>query len=482
MADDASAENEADSIRPAPSVPKPPRASVLIEGEATESPERVGEPAAEAPPVTEPIAESPASAATEASSPIEPEPPAGKSAEPPPPPPPPPSRPGSAFGWGVSGSLIGAVVGAGLALGAAWLFAPWLEPMSELSARQSALETASSAQSAAVKAIEARLSTLEAAEADAAKATALDALETRVGKLEDSSVKPDALAAAVMDARAAHDAATKALALASARPAATSASTSAPPAPDPRVDKLVAETSALSERLAKLEAAPSPSTPQPAAPDPRVTELVADTSALSDQLTKLEAKLSAPKAETRVPVAAPPARDESAGQAIAAIALEQRLRSGQPFAVELAALTRLGADAGEIAALKPYADAGAPNAASLEASFAKVSPAILAAARPAQNSGGGALDKVLERVDSLVRVHPVGEIPGESPDALVSQVAAALHRGQVDAALTTFGRLPEACRKAAGDWPDAARAYEGAQGAARALRDGAIAHLAAAKN
>ena len=200
---------------------------------------------------------------------------------------------------------------------------------------------------------------------------------------------------------------------------------------------------------------------------------------LSDRTAKLETALAAPKSEARV--AAEISQEvDPASQAIAAIALEQRLRAGEPFAAEWAALTRLGADAPSLAALKPYAEAGAPTAAALAASFAKVAPAMLAAVTP--ESTGGPMDKLLDHMRKLVRVHAVGEVPGEEPDALVSQIEAALGRGQVAAAMGAYARLPEAARKASADWAKTAEGRAGADAAARLLRENAIARLAAAKN
>ena len=65
---------------------------------------------------------------------------------------------------------------------------------------------------------------------------------------------------------------------------------------------------------------------------------------LGDRVGKIEGALAAPKTESRVPPTEVAPKSDPAAQAIAALALEQRLRAGEPFAAEWAALSRLGAD------------------------------------------------------------------------------------------------------------------------------------------
>ncbi len=450
-------------------VAKPPAYSAEIEGEATE----IREPSPEPAPL-----------------PQQPEP---RVAEPLPPP------RGRNSGWPFLFAFVGALVGAAAALAATWLYDPRTDQLRDLEARQSVLETASSEQSAATKALETGL----------AKSASVQGLEKRLAALESSRVNPDALLAAQSDATAAREAATKALALAGQASAAGEAPAAAP---DPRIGKLesdvgsldarVADLTGLGDRVAKLEgalAAPKSEAPA-AAPDPRIGKLesdisaldarigklegdfsarVADLTGLGERVGKLEGALAAPKSEARV--AAEISQEvDPASQAVAADALEQRLRTGESFAAEWTALSRLGADAPSLAALKPYAETGAPTATALAASFAKAAPAMLAAIAP--ESTGGAMGKLIDHMRKLVRVHAVGEVAGEDPDALVSQIQAALARGQVAAALGAYAHLPETARKVSADWAKTAEARVQADAAARTLRENAIAHLAAAKN
>src|SRR6202034_4328435 len=143
-------------------------------------------------------------------------------------------------------------------------------------------------------------------------------------------------------------------------------------------------------------------------------------------------------------------------------------------------LSRLGADGAALATLKPYSDTGAPTAAALAASFAKIAPSLVAADNP--ETRDGVMDRMLDHVRKLVRVRAVGEVAGDDPAALVSQIQAALARGQSDQAVGLYARLPEARRKPGADWARIADAGVAADAAAASLRGGAIGRLAAPKN
>jgi hypothetical protein len=228
-----------------------------------------------------------------------------------------------------------------------------------------------------------------------------------------------------------------------------------------------ADLNAINERLKKLESAP----PAQAAASP-------DLSSIENRLAKIESALAAPKNETRAPAdAAAPARADWTGLAVAAQAVSARLASGAPYPTEEAALERLGADPAKIAALKPFAEKGAPTAAALAAGFAKIAPDALKAAAPKES--GGVMDRLMSNMSKVVKITPVGEVRGDDPPALVSQIAAALERGDVGGAMALWARLPEPARKASEDWAAAAQARLAADAAAQGVLNDAMTKLAA---
>jgi hypothetical protein len=367
----------------------------------------------------------------------------------------------------IASAVIGAVVGAVVAGASMWFAGqrPAVDP--DLAARLDRLENSAAAPIAAVDALDKRVGALEAASGGAPDQAAVDAYGQRIAALEAAALSAkaaaDSNANALAEAQAARADAAKALAQASG--AAPNAGGAPAPAPaGPAVD-----VSALEGRMSKLEAAL-------AALDRPPTDL----GPLNQRLDKLEGALAAPKNETRVAADNVPPNRDWAGLAVVAQALNSRLATGAPFVLEQTALEHLGADPAKLAALKPSADKGAPSAAALAADFAKAALAILAASAP--KSGDGVMDRLMANMSKVVRVTPVGEVAGDDPAALVSQISAALDRGQIAQALAAFARLPEPAQQAAQEWAHAAAARAGADAAAQSLLDDALTRLAAAKN
>ena len=359
----------------------------------------------------------------------------------------------------VAGGL-GALFGAALALGAAWLVDPRAAALSAATSHLAALERGAEGQLEANANFDRRLVALEASEAGAAKAAALEALGRRVAALEGAAGQGEAAQAALEEARAARADAAKALALAAGTGQAAPIQGGAPAPFD---------ASALEARIGKLES-------EWAGLKSRETDL----SQFDDRLAKIESALGAPKSGARVAAAQVALNRDGAAEAILAIALNERLNAGAPFAPELTALARLGADDGRMSALRPFADAGAPTPAALGAAFAKIAPDVIAAATPP--GGGGVMDRLLDHMRKLVRVRKVGEAAGDDAEALAPRISAALARGDLSAALEAYHRLPDAARQASRDWAKAAEARQAAGAAAEGLRADAVGRLAGAKD
>jgi hypothetical protein len=412
-------------------------------------------------------------------------------------------------------ALVGALIGVALALGVPYGLGFRFAALGVLESRIAALSGETTNQTEALKTLEARVKAIEMRPTPApapAPAPEVNALAARVAKLEALGLTPDSLAALRADVKAARAAAD------TARPPTTSP----PAAPAAELDALaarVAELEALgltADSLADLradakaaraaaEAASSPTpTPTPAAPDPRIGKLADDETALGQRFAKLsddqgvlrttvgkladdematgarveklEAMLNQPKAETRAPIKTPPAAAPAAA-AVAALILEQRLLRGEPYSEEFATLSRLGADPDALAALKPFADAGAPTPAALEAAFAKIAPSLAA---PPRRESGGFFDKFTASMSALVRVRPAGEIKGDEPAALVTQVEAALGRGDVGAAMALYAKLPDSSRAASAAWAKDGESFVRARAAAEKIIETSLSRLAAA--
>jgi hypothetical protein len=291
------------------------------------------------------------------------------------------------------------------------------------------------------------------------ESTAVAALEKRISALEAGA---GASNTADLDKRV------TALEVASAGNGAASEATQrlATEAKDLRadVDAEKGQLPDLSARVAKLES-----------DAPKANAAGSDLAALAARIDKIEAALAAPKNETRVAEEKLAAADNATAIAITAEVAEERLRSGAAFGPELAALQRMGVDAVALSPLEAVVN-GAPTNSALAASFNAVAPHVLAAT--AQPDTGSVTDRFLAHLHNLVKVRELNETAGDDPQALVSQIEAGSRRGDIGAALAAFDKLPEAARKAAGDWPTLARARQAAEAALQSIREAAVGRLA----
>jgi hypothetical protein len=220
----------------------------------------------------------------------------------------------------------------------------------------------------------------------------------------------------------------------------------------------------LSARVAKLETEM-----------PKTNGAGPDLAALAGRVDKIEAALATPKSETRAAAEKPAAADNATAIAIIAEAFADKLHAGAPFGPELTELERLGVDPAALAPLQAVVN-GAPTNDALAASFSAVAPHVLAAA--SEGDKGSVTDRFLAHIHNLVRVRDLNETAGDDPQALVSQIEAESRRGDIGAALASFDKLPEAARKAAGDWPTVAHARQAADAALQSIREAAIGQLA----
>jgi hypothetical protein len=169
--------------------------------------------------------------------------------------------------------------------------------------------------------------------------------------------------------------------------------------------------------------------------------------------------------------------DRAVRLAVAAGALRTAVERGTSFTAELATAKALGADASALAPLEPFAVGGVPNAEGLARDFDKVEPAMSAAAAP-PSQDGGILGRLQANAERLVRVHPVGDTPGDDPAASLARAGAKAHRGDIAGALAEVEKLPLAVQSPAADWIKAAKARTAAVDAARQLAAKSLAALA----
>jgi hypothetical protein len=138
-------------------------------------------------------------------------------------------------------------------------------------------------------------------------------------------------------------------------------------------------------------------------------------------------------------VTARPKQDANAPSILVmARAIEADLNRGVPYAGELDALSRLGADAKLVEALRPFAEKGAPSPASLAGDFEnELEAAREKVAETTQPANWW--ERLLGYLGQIVRVRHIGIDEAGSP---AGTVEAALSRGDIAAARDAWEALP----------------------------------------
>jgi hypothetical protein len=229
-----------------------------------------------------------------------------------------------------------------------------------------------------------------------------------------------------------------------------------------------------------------------AATPPETKNMVAALEARLDELTqsmaKLQEQLQQPKVGTRATPdvdAGPRAQPAKALTALESLALAQSvqraLERAKPFAAELAALRRLGADSKALAELAPFAEKGAPTPQDLLAYFEPLGKKLRAFENKPPE-GAPLTEQLKHEAQRLVHLRPKGEAAKPTADDLTPKIEKSLARDDLAGAVQAFAALPEATRAQAQEFGETLAARRAAEEAAAALVAGAIGDLDVGKN
>ncbi|KAA3500031.1 hypothetical protein DXM27_18680 [Rhizobium rhizogenes] len=210
-----------------------------------------------------------------------------------------------------------------------------------------------------------------------------------------------------------------------------------------------ADTSALEQRIAALEGGKGEA-PQVDGLAEKITALEAalqsERSAQASATAELTRRLA--DAETKINE---PRDDIEVARAIASAALKAAIDRGGPFLTELDTLSKVTPDDPAIASLQSFAATGVPSRSELMQKFPDVANAMLSAInQPDPNQG--IVQRLTESAFSLVKVRPVGNIEGETPEAMIARMENKLRNGDLQGAALEWNGLPEAARTASADY------------------------------
>ncbi len=206
------------------------------------------------------------------------------------------------------------------------------------------------------------------------------------------------------------------------------------------------------------------SAPVAAAPVPVQPAAAAETAALAARVDRLEAD-----------------RRSLTGAAAAALAtasLSQASETGRPFVAELNTVARILPDTGDLTALRPLAERGAPTRAVLVAEFPEMArQASFAAKTPAE--GAGLLTRLNHALSAVFTLRRINRLTGSDPDAILARAERKVNDGDLEGAIREIESLPSNGPAAAKVWLDRARSRAEVQRQIAAIRLKALRNLAA---
>ncbi len=217
---------------------------------------------------------------------------------------------------------------------------------------------------------------------------------------------------------------------------------------------------ALAERVSALEESVANAASAPTADAAAVEALKTQLAGAEQAIQSLRAEIASNKqaleqSTTRLDESErkleEPRSDVEMARAIALSGLRTAIDRGGPFLSELDALKSVSPEDPAVAALTPLASNGVPSRSDLVRDFNQVADDILSAInRP--EAGEGWTDRLLASARSLVKVRPVGNVEGETPEAIVARVENKLQNGDLKGAALEWETLPEAGKQASSDF------------------------------
>lgn len=291
--------------------------------------------------------------------------------------------------------------------------------------------------------------------ADVVSKSDVDALGTRVAKVEADAAKP----------------------LPAARPVAD-------PALVTRLDAVEKSLAAIRNDVAAVrgqseKVAASLGEIKSASPQAVIAQSAppADASALEERLDKIERATAALSVATAAPppVLQPPAEDPNVRRVAAATVLDSAVRQGEPYAAALAAARSVSGDAEILKPLDGFAVTGVPTAKALSRELLALLPKL--APKPdAQPAPSGMVERLQQSAAKLVRIQRV-DAAASGNAAILARVTSAAQRDDVGEAKRELMQLPPSEREPVQAWIAKMDAREAALAAARQFASDTMAAL-----
>lgn len=219
------------------------------------------------------------------------------------------------------------------------------------------------------------------------------------------------------------------------------------------------ESEKMAAALGDIKSAPSQGV---TASEPQTAPVV-DTSAIEERLGKIERATAALSAAAAAPQA--PVEDPRVRKAAAATLLDSAVRQGEPYAPALAAARAVADNADVLKPLDAFAATGLPAASALSRELLALLPKL--APKPAaQPAPSGMVERLQQSALKLVRIQRTDAAAGGG-NATIARAAAAAQRDDVPEAKRELMQLPAADRAPVGAWIAKVDARDAALAASR---------------
>jgi hypothetical protein len=231
-------------------------------------------------------------------------------------------------------------------------------------------------------------------------------------------------------------------------------------AANPPAAPQVTSDDALEKRVAALEAAPqtqagaaSTSSADAETLNQKIADLTAEFGQLKTSLTQTTEQQASNGADISNRLAEAekklnePREDVAVARAIAAAALKAAIDRGGPFTAELDTFAGVAPDDPAATDLRGFAETGVPSRAELIRQVPDVAAAIVESVnQPDPNESWS--DRLMSSAKSLVSVRPVGNIEGESVEAIAARMEDKVKNGDLPGAATEWNSLPATAKEA----------------------------------
>ncbi|MDC9834671.1 COG4223 family protein [Rhizobium binxianense] len=215
-----------------------------------------------------------------------------------------------------------------------------------------------------------------------------------------------------------------------------------------------ADSGELEKRVAALETAakaPTVAAPADSGNVEALNQKIAELTGQVDQLRSTLAQSSEQQTTNGADIAKrleqaekklnEPREDVAVAKAIAAAALKAAIDRGGPFLAELDTFAGVAPDDPAVADLRAFAETGIPSRTELVRQAPDVATAIVEAVnQPDPNQSWS--DRLMSSAKSLVTVRPVGNIEGESVEAIAARMEEKVKNGDLPGASAEWNSLP----------------------------------------